>query len=116
MKQLKEDVQTACAERDGAASEKALDSELDRMQTNIRCLTEERDQLQEMLQGLREEKSQLKRELEEKDEMVREELAVNDGTFYGLERVSQLEPLFNIKTNSTAMLFSIQGTNQASEY
>lgn len=71
MKQLKEDLQSARTEGDDAASEKPLDSELERMQTRIGCLTEERDQLQEILQGLREEKSQLMRELEEKDEMVR---------------------------------------------
>ncbi|XP_053471518.1 centromere-associated protein E isoform X3 [Ictalurus furcatus] len=70
VKQLKEDLQSACSERDEIASEKALESELERMQTSIRSLTEERDQLQEILQGLREEKSQLKRELEEKDELI----------------------------------------------
>lgn len=78
MKQLKEDLQSACSERDKIESEKALESELERMQTSISSLTEERDQLQEILQGLREEKSQLKRELEEKDELVRrEEMCVN---------------------------------------
>ncbi|KAM9454725.1 centromere-associated protein E [Clarias gariepinus] len=70
VKQLKEDLQSARTERDDAASEKPLDSELERMQTRIGCLTEERDQLQEILQGLREEKSQLMMELEEKDEMM----------------------------------------------
>ncbi|XP_017313628.1 centromere-associated protein E isoform X3 [Ictalurus punctatus] len=70
VKQLKEDLQSACSERDKIESEKALESELERMQTSISSLTEERDQLQEILQGLREEKSQLKRELEEKDELI----------------------------------------------
>ncbi|MCJ8747829.1 hypothetical protein PDJAM_G00157970 [Pangasius djambal] len=70
VKQLKEELQSACAERDNIVSEKALDPELERMQSNISSLTEERDQLQEILQGLREEKSQLKREMEEKDELI----------------------------------------------
>ncbi|XP_034156118.2 centromere-associated protein E isoform X2 [Pangasianodon hypophthalmus] len=70
VKQLKEELQSVCAERDNIVSEKALDSELERMQSNISSLTEERDQLQEILQGLREEKSQLKREMEEKDELI----------------------------------------------
>lgn len=71
MKQLKEDLQSACADRDTVVCERALDSELERMQSNIHSLTEERDQLQEIVQSLREEKSQLKIEMEEKDEMVR---------------------------------------------
>lgn len=71
VKQLKEDVQSVCVDGDHGAPEKALELELERMQTSIGCLTEERDQLQEILQGLREEKSQLKGELEEKDELVR---------------------------------------------
>ncbi|KAK3511021.1 hypothetical protein QTP70_029023 [Hemibagrus guttatus] len=70
VKQLKEDLESACADRDTVVCEKAPDSELERMQTNIHSLTEERDQLQEIVQGLREEKSQLKREVEEKDEMI----------------------------------------------
>ncbi|XP_027012210.2 centromere-associated protein E isoform X2 [Tachysurus fulvidraco] len=70
VKQLKDDLQSACAERDTDVRDKALDSELERMQTNILSLTEERDQLQEIVQGLREEKSQLKEEMEEKDEMI----------------------------------------------
>lgn len=82
MKQLKEDLRSACAERDALVPEKTLDSELERMQTNIRSLTEERDQLQEILQGLREEKSQLKSELEGKDELVREDVWVKC-TVYG---------------------------------
>lgn len=84
MKQLKEDLQSARTERDHNVSEKAFDAELERMQTHISSLTEERDQLQEILQVLREEKNHLKREMEEKDEMVREELCVNYGAFYGL--------------------------------
>lgn len=55
-------------------SERALDAELERMQTIISSLTEERDQLQEILQVLREEKKHLKKEMEEKDELVRENL------------------------------------------
>lgn len=74
VRQLKQDLQSACVERDHSTSEKALDLEMERMQTSISSLAEERDQLQEILQGLREEKSQLKRELEEKEEMVREAL------------------------------------------
>ncbi|XP_058236857.1 centromere-associated protein E [Hemibagrus wyckioides] len=70
VKQLKEDLQSACADRDTVVCEKALDSELERMQANIHSLTEERDQLQEIVQSLREEKSQLKREMEEKDETI----------------------------------------------
>ncbi|KAF7689663.1 centromere-associated protein E isoform X1 [Silurus meridionalis] len=67
VKQLKEDLEAAHAERD---NERALDSESERMQSTIGSLTEERDQLQEILQGLREEKSQLKSEIEAKDEMI----------------------------------------------
>ncbi|GAA6089757.1 centromere-associated protein E isoform X1 [Tachysurus ichikawai] len=70
VKQLKEDLQSACAERDTDVRDEALDFELERMQTNILSLTEERDQLQEIVQGLREEKIQLKEEMEEKDEMI----------------------------------------------
>ncbi|KAK2817883.1 hypothetical protein Q7C36_021816 [Tachysurus vachellii] len=70
VKQLKEDLQSACVERDTDVRDKAFDSELERMQTNILSLTEERDQLQQIVQGLREEKSQLKEELEEKDGMI----------------------------------------------
>lgn len=74
MKQLKETLQSACTERDNIESERALDAELERMQTIISSLTEERDQLQEILQVLREEKNHLKKEMEEKDELVRENL------------------------------------------
>ncbi|KAI5629562.1 centromere-associated protein E isoform X2 [Silurus asotus] len=70
VKQLKEDLEAAHAERDNVASERALDSASERMQSTIGSLTEERDQLQEILQGLREEKSQLKSEIEAKDEMI----------------------------------------------
>lgn len=76
VRQLEEDLRSACAERDSLVSEKAPDSELESMQTNISSLTEERDQLQEILQGLREENSQLKSELEEKDELVRRDVWV----------------------------------------
>ena len=62
MKQLKEELQCACAERDNILSEKRLNNleELERLQANITSLAEERDQLQEISQGLREEKTQLK--------------------------------------------------------
>ncbi|XP_060754645.1 centromere-associated protein E isoform X2 [Neoarius graeffei] len=70
VKQLKETLQSACTERDNIESERALDAELERMQTIISSLTEERDQLQEILQVLREEKNHLKKEMEEKDELI----------------------------------------------
>lgn len=69
--------------------ERGLDSELERLQTNIVSLTEERDQLQEIIQGLRDVKNQLKREMEEKDEMVS-------------VWVFQLEPVLNINPYFTA--------------
>ncbi|XP_060754646.1 centromere-associated protein E isoform X3 [Neoarius graeffei] len=70
VKQLKETLQSACTESDNIVSERALDAELERMQTIISSLTEERDQLQEILQVLREEKNHLKKEMEEKDELI----------------------------------------------
>ncbi|KAI4891029.1 hypothetical protein NFI96_013890, partial [Prochilodus magdalenae] len=71
VKQLKEELQCAYAERDNILSEKHLNQEqLEKVQASITSLTEDRDQLQEILQGLREEKTQLKREMEEKEEMI----------------------------------------------
>ncbi|XP_062866436.1 centromere-associated protein E isoform X2 [Trichomycterus rosablanca] len=72
VKQLQEDLQSVCADRDSLLSEKSLcaTEELERMQASIGSLTEERDQLREILQGLREERTQLNRAMEEKVEMI----------------------------------------------
>ncbi|KAK1802937.1 hypothetical protein P4O66_021473 [Electrophorus voltai] len=72
VKQLKEELQSVCAERD-ILSEKTLSNtkEMERM-CDIGSLTVEREQLQETLQSLREERAQLQKEMEEKDELVRD--------------------------------------------
>ncbi|XP_037399048.1 centromere-associated protein E isoform X2 [Pygocentrus nattereri] len=112
VKQLKEELQCACAEKDNILAEKHLNnSELQRMQANIASLIEERDQLQEILQGLREEKTQLKREMEEKDEMIlclqaevnKEQLAISEDQHSNLsynvteEKEAQLQQMQDLK-------------------
>ncbi|XP_051759204.1 centromere-associated protein E isoform X4 [Ctenopharyngodon idella] len=79
--QVREQLQSACAERDGLLSEKTISdlekTTLEEVQTSLAFVSEEREQLLEILKLNREEKNQLRRELEEKDEtmlQLREEL------------------------------------------
>ncbi|KAL6481452.1 hypothetical protein MHYP_G00095320 [Metynnis hypsauchen] len=115
VKQLKEKLQCACAEKDNILTEEHLNNlELQRMQANIASLTEERDQLQEILQGLREEKTQLKREMEGKDEMIvclqaevnKEQLTISEDQHSNLsyniteEKEAQLQQMQDLKKES----------------
>ncbi|XP_048054193.1 centromere-associated protein E isoform X6 [Megalobrama amblycephala] len=79
--QVREQLRSACAERDGLLSEKTISdlekTTLEEVQTSLASVSEEREQLLEILKLNREEKNQLRRELEEKDEtmlQLREEL------------------------------------------
>ncbi|XP_016422132.1 centromere-associated protein E-like isoform X3 [Sinocyclocheilus rhinocerous] len=79
--QVREQLQTACAERDRLLSEKSKsdleNTLLEEVQSSLASVTEEREQLLEILQVNREEKNQLRRDLEDKDEtllQLREEL------------------------------------------
>ncbi|XP_072512902.1 centromere-associated protein E [Salminus brasiliensis] len=116
VKQLKEELQSAYAEREHILSEKPLNlEELQRMQANISSLTEERDQLQEIMHGLREEKTQLKRDLEEKDEMIIcFQAELNKGHLSDSEQ--QLSNLScNITEEKEAQLQQIQDLKKESE-
>lgn len=72
--QVREQLRSACAERDGLLSEKTISdlekTTLEEVQTSLASVSEEREQLLEILKLNREEKNQLRRELEEKDETV----------------------------------------------
>ncbi|ROL50320.1 Centromere-associated protein E [Anabarilius grahami] len=79
--QVREQLRSTCAERDGLLSEKTISdlekTTLEEVQTSLASVSEEREQLLEILKLNREEKNQLRRELEEKDEtmlQLREEL------------------------------------------
>lgn len=71
---MREQLRSACAERDGLLSEKTISdlekTTLEEVQTSLASVSEEREQLLEILKLNREEKNQLRRELEEKDETV----------------------------------------------
>ncbi|XP_076839139.1 centromere-associated protein E isoform X2 [Brachyhypopomus gauderio] len=71
VKQLKQELQSVCAERD-VLSEKTPShpEEMERMRASVDALAEERDQLQEMLRSLREERTQLQAEMKDKDELI----------------------------------------------
>ncbi|KAF4119173.1 hypothetical protein G5714_001224 [Onychostoma macrolepis] len=79
--QVREQLQTACAERDRLLSEKSQsdleNTLLEEVQSSLISVTEEREQLLEILKANREEKNQLRRDLEEKEDtllQLREEL------------------------------------------
>lgn len=71
---MREQLRSACAERDGLLSEKTISdlekTTLEEVQTSLASVSEEREQLLEILKLNREEKNQLRSELEEKDETV----------------------------------------------
>lgn len=72
--QVREQLRSACAERDGLLSEKTISdlekTTLEEVQTSLASISEEREQLLEILKLNQEEKNQLRRELKEKDEIV----------------------------------------------
>ncbi|XP_051557983.1 centromere-associated protein E isoform X4 [Myxocyprinus asiaticus] len=79
LSQLREQLQSVCAERDHLLSEKST-SDLEHMQTSIASISEERQQLLDILQTNRQEKNQLRKDLDEKEEMMlqlREELQLS---------------------------------------
>ncbi|XP_016349657.1 centromere-associated protein E-like isoform X2 [Sinocyclocheilus anshuiensis] len=106
--QVREQLQTACAERDRLLSEKSKsdleNTLLEEVQSSLASVTEEREQLLEILQVNREEKNQLRRDLEDKDEtllQLREELQSSSAEKERLlsERTEeQQEKLAEVKT------------------
>ncbi|XP_050974649.1 centromere-associated protein E isoform X3 [Labeo rohita] len=114
--QVREQLQTACAERDHLLSEKnKSDLEntlLEEVQTSLASVTEEREQLLEILKVNREEKNQLRRDLEEKEEtllQLQEELlssSAEKDRLHSERTEKQQEKLAELKTaeaNITAL-------------
>lgn len=76
MKQLREEFESVCCERERLLSDRSINTlseteMMEQMKTSISSLMEERDQLEQTLQGLREEVEQLRREQQERDQMVK---------------------------------------------
>lgn len=78
--QLREELQTAAAERDDLLSRRTEDgvedATLETIRASLSSINEERDQLLEILQSLREEKNQMCSELEEGNSRVIEIMPV----------------------------------------
>uniref|UniRef100_A0A9J8ANR7 Centromere-associated protein E n=1 Tax=Cyprinus carpio carpio TaxID=630221 RepID=A0A9J8ANR7_CYPCA len=75
MKQLREEFESVCCERERLLSDRSINTlseteMMEQMKTSISSLMEERDQLEQTLQGLREEVEQLRREQQERDQMM----------------------------------------------
>ncbi|XP_067259077.1 centromere-associated protein E isoform X2 [Chanodichthys erythropterus] len=110
--QVREQLRSACAERDGLLSEKTISdlekTTLEEVQTSLASVSEEREQLLEILKLNREEKNQLRRELEEKDEtmlQLREELQSSSAEKQQLisERTREQQEMKAAKANISAL-------------
>ncbi|XP_043104382.1 centromere-associated protein E isoform X1 [Puntigrus tetrazona] len=125
MKQLREELESVCCERERLLSERSMNSPgdpemMEQMKLSVRSLTEDRDQLRQTLQSLRDEVEQLRTERRDMDQtmvQLRSELesVCAERDRVSSERTGDVQKLSSVSEERDQLLETLQRLSDESE-